>query len=80
MTVNNKIHQRGWTMIGGLMALIIIAFVVLIGMKIVPIYIDYYNIQSSIKSISKEPGVEQGGLRAMCRGPWSDTLISVISK
>ncbi len=59
MSVNNKFHQRGWTIIGGLMALIIIAFVVLIGMKIVPIYIDHFNIQSSIKSISEEPGVER---------------------
>lgn len=59
MIDKQPVHQRGWTLIGGLMALILIAIAVLIGMKIVPIYIDYYNINNSIESVSQEPGVEQ---------------------
>lgn len=56
---NLAVRQRGITVIATLLILIIIAFVALIAMRIVPIYLDYYNIKTTIESVKKEPGVEQ---------------------
>ncbi|HCB15321.1 MAG TPA: hypothetical protein DEP36_17385 [Gammaproteobacteria bacterium] len=54
-----KDQQRGMTVIGMLLVLILIAFAVLIAMKVIPIYIEYYTIKSTIESIRKEPQLAQ---------------------
>ena len=54
-----KDQQRGMTVIGMLLLLIVIAFAVLIAMKVVPMYIEYYTIKSTIESIRKEPQLPQ---------------------
>jgi Tfp pilus assembly major pilin PilA len=51
--------QRGMTVIGMLMMIIAIAFVALIAMKVVPMYIQYFSIKSTIESIRKEPQLAQ---------------------
>lgn len=51
--------QHGMTVIGMLLLLIVIAFVVLIAMKVVPMYIQYFSIKSTIESIRKEPQLAQ---------------------
>jgi len=51
--------QRGMTLIGMLLLLIVIAFAALIAMKVVPMYIEYYTIKSTIESIRKEPQLAQ---------------------
>lgn len=51
--------ERGMTVIGMLLLIIVIAFVALIGMKVVPLYIQYFSIKSTIESIRKEPQVAQ---------------------
>lgn len=48
-------RQRGMTVIGMLLLIIVIAFVALIAMKVVPMYIQYFSIKSTIESIRKEP-------------------------
>lgn len=52
-------RQRGMTVIGMLLLLVVIAFVALIAMKVVPMYVQYYSIKSTIESIRKEPQVAQ---------------------
>jgi hypothetical protein len=52
-------EQRGMTVIGMLLLLIVIAFAALIAMKVVPMYIEYYTIKSTIESIRKEPQLAQ---------------------
>jgi Tfp pilus assembly major pilin PilA len=52
-------RQRGMTVIGMLLLLIVIAFVALIAMKVVPMYIQYYTIKSTIESVRKEPQIAQ---------------------
>lgn len=52
-------RQGGMTVIGMLLLLIVIAFVALIAMKVVPMYVQYYSIKSTIESIRKEPQVAQ---------------------
>ncbi|HPF58681.1 MAG TPA: DUF4845 domain-containing protein [Candidatus Competibacteraceae bacterium] len=54
-----KDQQRGMTVIGMLLVLILIAFAVLIAMKVIPIYIEYYTVKSTIESIRKEPQLAQ---------------------
>ena len=45
-------RQRGMTVIGMLLLIIVIAFIALIGMKVVPMYIQYYSIKSTVESLS----------------------------
>ena len=52
-------RQRGMTVIGMLLLIIVIAFVALIAMKVVPMYVQYFSIKSTIESIRKEPQVAQ---------------------
>lgn len=52
-------QQHGMTVIGMLLLLVVIAFVALIAMKVVPMYVQYYTIKSTIESIRKEPQVAQ---------------------
>ena len=51
--------QNGMTVIGMLLLLIVIAFVALILMKVVPMYMQYYTVKSTIESIRKEPQLAQ---------------------
>ncbi len=52
-------RQRGMTVISVLIILIMIAFVGLIVMRILPIYIDYFSIRSSLEGLKKEPEIER---------------------
>lgn len=52
-------RQRGMTVIGMLLLIVAIAFVALIGMKVVPMYIQYFSIKSTIENIRKEPLLAQ---------------------
>jgi len=61
MQKNGK--QRGMTVIGMLLLLIVIAFVALIAMKVVPMYIELYTIKSTIESIRNEPQLAQMNTR-----------------
>lgn len=47
-------RQRGMTLIGMLLLLILIGFVAVIAMKVVPVYVQYYSIKSTIESVRKE--------------------------
>lgn len=47
-------RQRGLTMIATLMILIVIAFVVLIAFKVVPIYVEYFNIRRAIEGLKTD--------------------------
>ena len=51
--------QHGITVIGMLLLIIVIAFVALIAMKVVPMYIQLFTVKSTIESIRKEPQLTQ---------------------
>ena len=57
--VEQNERQRGMTVIGMLLSIVVIAFVALIGMKVVPMYIQYFSIKSTIENIRKEPLLAQ---------------------
>ncbi|MFO7641651.1 MAG: DUF4845 domain-containing protein [Candidatus Competibacteraceae bacterium] len=52
-------RQRGITVIGMLLLIIVLAFAALVAMKVIPMYTQYYTVKSTIESIRKEPQVTQ---------------------
>ena len=54
-TVNTR-KQGGLTLIGFIIVLSIALFVAYIGMKIGPIYMEYYSVVSAMNDMSKEKG------------------------
>ncbi|MEN5040356.1 DUF4845 domain-containing protein [Stenotrophomonas sp. TWI1149] len=55
--MKNMTSQRGITLISFLVVLIVVAFGLYIGMKLFPMYQEYYAVRSAMKSLAKEPGV-----------------------
>ncbi|MCC7632728.1 DUF4845 domain-containing protein [Stenotrophomonas rhizophila] len=49
--------QRGMTLTSFLVVLIVVAFGLYIGMKLFPMYSEYYSVRSALKGLAKEPGV-----------------------
>lgn len=47
-------REQGITLIGFLLGLALLAFVVVMGMKIVPIYTEYYNVSKALQYMSEE--------------------------
>jgi hypothetical protein len=54
MKVRGK--QGGLTLIGFLIVLAMVIFVAFIGMKIVPIYMEYYSVVSAMNGVASERG------------------------
>jgi hypothetical protein len=52
-----KRMQRGMTMIGFLITLAVVIFFVYCGMKIVPMYIEYYSVKKALSTIAAESGI-----------------------
>ena len=46
--------EQGITLIGFLLGLALLAFVLVMGMKIVPMYTEYYNLSKALDSMSEE--------------------------
>ncbi len=60
LTTSGRVgKQCGMTVIGMLLLVIVIAFIALIAMKVVPMYIQYFTVKSTIESIRKEPQLAQ---------------------
>ena len=53
---NNPRSQTGMTLISMVILLSLVGFVILMAFRIIPIYIDYYNISNTLESIRNEPG------------------------
>lgn len=51
-------QQQGLTLISILFILGLIAFVVLITLKIVPIYMDHSKVVNALKAVEQSPGIE----------------------
>jgi hypothetical protein len=52
-------NQRGMTLIGFLMVLAVVGFFAFLGMRLFPVYSEYYAVVTAMKSIQNEPGVAQ---------------------
>lgn len=52
-----KIHkQRGMSLIGFVVVLSVVIFVSYIGMKIVPLYMEYYSVVTALDGVASERG------------------------
>jgi hypothetical protein len=51
-------RQRGMTFIGLVLLIAMGLFVVMVGMKLTPAYVEYFTIKKTLKKISQEPGFE----------------------
>lgn len=49
--------QKGLTLMGFIIVLAVVGFFAFIGMKLFPIYSEYYAVVSAVKGIQAEPGV-----------------------
>ena len=48
--------QRGLTLIGFVLVLVMTVFIAFIGMRIVPMYMDYYAVVSALNGVAAERG------------------------
>ncbi len=51
--------QQGITLIGLLIVLSLLGFFAFIGMKLFPVYQEYFSVVQAMKSVSKQPGVSR---------------------
>ena len=58
-TKRNVSGQQGITLIGMLLMIVVLAFMALIAMKVIPMYINYFTIKTTIENIRKEPQLAQ---------------------
>ena len=52
-----KRNQSGMTLLGFLLVLVVVGFAAFIGMKLFPMYQEFYAVKSSLKGVAAEPGV-----------------------
>lgn len=52
-----KRHQKGMTLIGFIFVLAIAGVFAYVGMKLFPVYSEYYGVVSAMKGVQAEPGV-----------------------
>ncbi len=55
--MNRWHHQNGMTAIGWMLMLGLIAFFTLITLRLVPLYMEYAKVASSLESLQNEPGI-----------------------
>jgi hypothetical protein len=54
-----RANQRGITLMGFLIVLSVAGFFAYLGMRLFPVYIEYYGVVTAMKSIQNEPGAAQ---------------------
>lgn len=52
-------RQRGISVIGGLLMLIVVCFVALVVIRIVPIYVSYFTVKSVLEDLQRDPASRQ---------------------
>lgn len=52
-----KRSQSGMTLIGFVIVLAVVGLFAYIGMKLIPMYSEYYSVKSALKGLSAEPGI-----------------------
>lgn len=49
--------QRGLSLLGFIAVLLIVAVIALIGMRLFPIYSEYYNVVGAMENLKNQPGI-----------------------
>lgn len=58
---HNVAMQKGITLIGFVFILIVLGFFAYLGMRIIPMYIEYFSVVKSIKHVASQPGIGTAG-------------------
>ncbi len=51
--------QSGLTLTSFLIVLVVVGFFIYIGMKLFPVYTEYYSVVTDMKGLAAEPGIKQ---------------------
>ncbi len=54
----NRHSQKGLTTIGWIIIIAIFGSIVLTGLKILPMYLDYFNVKSVVDSVANDPSID----------------------
>ena len=54
-----RMKQQGLTLLGFLMVLGVVGVFAFVGLKLFPVYSEYYSVVSDMKGVQSEPGVAQ---------------------
>jgi hypothetical protein len=49
--------QQGLTLIGFVIVLAVVGLFIYVGMKLVPMYTEYYSVKQALKGLAEEPGI-----------------------
>lgn len=52
-------HQSGLTLIGFIIVLAVVGLFIYVGMKLVPMYTEYYSVKQALAGLAEEPGIGQ---------------------
>lgn len=53
-TTRERRHQTGLTVLGGLLLVILVGVVVIIALRVTPIYIEYYQIRKALATVGED--------------------------
>ncbi|QGW65665.1 DUF4845 domain-containing protein [Lysobacter soli] len=54
-----KRTQSGMTLIGFIIVLAVVGVFIYMGMKVIPMYSEFFSVKQALKQLSQEPGVSQ---------------------
>lgn len=54
-----KRTQRGMTLIGFILVLAVVGVFIYMGMKLIPMYSEYYSLKQALAGLAKEPGITE---------------------
>ena len=67
MKMQTLVKQRGITLIGFIIVMAVVGFFIFLGMRLVPVYVEYYSVVSDLKAVCQQPDSEKltaDGIRA----------------
>ena len=73
-------QQRGMTAIGWMLVLAMIGFFTLLGLRMVPAYMEFYKVVSSLESLEKESGFgSPGEIRKLLERRFEISYVNVLT-
>jgi hypothetical protein len=70
-TERARLHrQKGVTLTGMILVSVLVILVLLIGMKVVPVYVEYFTIEKNFRAMAGDPALASAGRLELARA-WS---------
>jgi len=74
-------HERGMTLIGFLLVLAIACFFAFIGLKLFPLYQEYFSVRQAMASVAAQPGIANKSpqqIRSILSGKFLASYVEVV--